>query len=140
MKKKIYNLLLRSYETNLTDRETRMLKQALDESSALQEEKVRIDQLRSLLRHPKEQRFQPFFADRVLSRIRDSKGFTAVDSFFDTLLMTFRPFAVSAVILLLCLLSYTLMTDGESFLSGLSPVSEPTLEQAMDPAFAYFQE
>lgn len=138
MNKKSIKLLYRSFEKTLTPAEERRLEKALAASAELRSERNRIIQLRKLVTDGAAHSFRPFFAEKVLHRIR-AAGIPA-DSFFDSLVTVFRPVAIAITILITVLLSYNLFkSENKSFASALAE-PEIKLEQALDPTLAWVME
>ena len=82
MDKKIVELLYRSFDDELSQAEQQQLDQALLESKDLREEKTRIAQMRTAISDSGEKSFKPFFAEKVIRRIREAQQ--AQESFFDS--------------------------------------------------------
>jgi hypothetical protein len=139
MKRKIYNLLLKSFEIQLPKKDLDHLNRVLHESDSLRKTKTQIEQIRHLLDEPGELNFKPRFTDHVIAKIRQLRDNSRTE-FFESLKWAFRPLAISAIMLILGLMSFYAIDAHESFLSGIEPFPEPSLEQAMDPVFVYFQE
>ena len=138
MNKKILELLYRSFDDVLKPEEQKQLEKALVESVKLQEEKVRIAQLRTTISDSAAKSFKPFFAEKVIRKIKEQEG--VQETFFESLMYVFRPVAIAAVVLLITLVSYNLVkSDNISLASafaepeiGLEQVLEPTLPLAME--------
>ena len=139
MNTKIYKLLIKSYDVQLSRKDQNQLQHRLNESDSLKNAKSQIEQIRHILNEGGNENFKPYFADRVIAKIRELRENSRME-FFESLKWAFRPLAISAVILILGLLSFYAIDTHESFLSGIEPFPEPSLEQAMDPVYAYFQE
>lgn len=139
MNKKIYNLLLKSYDIQLSRKDQNQLQHMLDDSDPLKKAKSQIEQVRHLLNEGGNENFKPYFADRVIAKIRELRENSRTE-FFESLKWAFRPLVISAVLLILGLMSFYAIDTHESFLSGIKPYSEPSLEQGMDPMYVYFQE
>ena len=111
MDKKILKLLYRSFDDELNEKEREQLEKALKESKELQEEKEQIIAQRQALAASSPPSFQPLFAERVMNRIEklgpQNNGF---ESFYETLILMFRRFAIVGAAILLLLLIYNLQT------------------------------
>ena len=137
MNKKILKLLYRSFDTELTPEESTKLEQALAQSEELRAEKVRIDEIRSLVQTSGEKTFHSFFTDKVMLRIRERKQeLSREDAFFDALVGLFRPVVIGAAILFLGLISYNIIKSGEISLESAFAEPQVTLEQVIDPALS----
>ncbi|MBN2102528.1 hypothetical protein JW835_00640 [bacterium] len=140
MSDKMYNLLLKSFDTDLSDDEQIKLETALKQSAELRFEKDRLLKIRHALRHVLYTRFQPFFADRVIARIQSVKTSNSIDLFFESLKTAFRTLVIPVALLIIGFMSYNAIHRNQSFLSSLFPQEEASLEQALDPAWTFFQE
>ena len=139
MNTKIYKLLIKSYDVQLSRKDQNQLQHMLDDSDPLKKAKSQIEQVRHLLNEGGNENFKPYFADRVIAKIRELRENSRTE-FFESLKWAFRPLVISAVLLILGLMSFYAIDTHESFLSGIKPYSEPSLEQGMDPMYVYFQE
>jgi len=131
MNKKILELLYRSFDDVLTPEEQKHLEEALAESVKLQEEKERIAKLRTTISDGATQSFKPFFAEKVIRRIREQK--IAQETFFESLIYVFRPVAIAAVVLLITLVSYNLIKSDNISLASAFAEPEISLEQVLEP-------
>ena len=138
MSDKMQNLLLKSFDTQLSDDEQKQLDAALKASHTLQLEKEQFELVRQTLSKVPPPRFRPFFTERVMARVNTADKQANFESLFDSLIIAFRPLAISAAVIILGLMSFNAIQNHQSFLSGLFPST--TLEQAFDPALTYFQE
>ena len=138
MNKKILKLLYRSFDEMLTQSEQLQLDNALAHSQELRDERNRIARMRSTISHSSAPSFQPFFAEKVMRRIRavDSKQ----ERFFDSLIEVFRPVAIAATILFIALLSYNLFKSDKVTLASAFAEPEFTLEQSLDPTLTLVME
>ncbi|MDZ7265364.1 MAG: hypothetical protein ONB16_12320 [candidate division KSB1 bacterium] len=138
MNKKIIELLYRSFDEELAPAEQQRLEQALAASTELRAEKHRIAQLRGMISESGQQSFRPFFAEKVLRRIREQDR--PAERFFDTLVAVFRPVAIAAAFLFLVLLTYNLFQSDDKTLASAFAEPEIKLEQALDPTLALVME
>lgn len=138
MNQKLLSLLYRSFDEPLSPAEQKQLDQALSESTALRAEKKRIEQLRSIIAQSGQRTFRPFFAEKVIQKIRDYRR--PAESFVDSLIAVFRPVAIAVTILLVVLLSYNLFMSEDKSLSSAFAEPEIKLEQALDPAIVWAME
>lgn len=111
MEKKILNLLYRSFDALLTEKEKRLLDEALEGSEALRQEKERILAQRKAVADSASSSFGPNFHERVLGRIADlgSQKKNGMESFYEAFKLTFQRLAVASVLILLLLVSYNLI-------------------------------
>lgn len=136
MDKKILNLLYRSLDSELTDHEKQVLEQALNRSAELRREKQRIENIRSQLAASGSQKFQPFFAERIVNQIKARHAsVNAPESLFDSLITIFKPVAVAAILVLISFLSYNLKSTENYSLAGALGQEHVKLEQVVDPVY-----
>jgi hypothetical protein len=136
MNKKIRSLLYRSFDKNLSSRERQVLENALSQSEDLRGEKESILQLRQAIKKEKVSGFQPFFSERVLNRIQATLQAKGEDSFFNSLLVVFRPLAIAAIILIIIISAYNITSSGQVSLEGALAVPEVTLNDAYATSLA----
>ncbi|MBD3288174.1 hypothetical protein GF337_05165 [candidate division KSB1 bacterium] len=133
---KIERLLYRSFDAELSSEEQAILDQALTQSAELRVEKERLEKMRSQVQASGEKAFHPFFAEKVMSRLRDSKQSVQEDAFFNALVSLFRPIVIGSAILFLGLISYNIIRSGEISLASAFAEPQVTLEQVIDPALS----
>ena len=141
MNKKIRELLYRSFDESLTPEEDHLLREALKNSKELQKEKERISAMRRSVSGSAAQSFKPFFGDRVMRRIEQSRREGKnPDVFFESFLAVFRPIAVGAAVLVIALISYNMIKSNRISLAGAFAEPEVTLEEAYDPTLTFAME
>ncbi len=133
MDKKILELLFRSFDQELNEKEQRTLREALDRFEELRMERDRIlDQRRAIAESPKPS-FKPHFAERVMSRIESlgerKNGFEA---FYETLLMMFRRLALVGAAVLIILLLVNLRTGDALSTEEIFYASDVAIEEIID--------
>jgi hypothetical protein len=133
MDKKILKLLYRSFDDELTPKETERLELELKESEELRREKHKILAQRQALAESSAPSFKPHFAERVMTRVEvlgeKKNGF---ESFYESLFLMFRRFAIVGAALLLLLLIYNLQS-GDIFSSEeILFASDYTFEEILD--------
>ena len=133
MDKKILKLLYRSFDDELNPEDKKNLDQALTRSPELRKEKERIlAQRRALAESPKPS-FKALFPERVMNRIKtldqEKNGF---ESFYETLLLMFRRFAIAGAALLLLLLIYNLQTGDALSTDEIFYASDAAIEKMID--------
>lgn len=130
--KKILDLLYRSFDSDLGEEEKKLLDEAMKKSEELRKEKEQIKAQRQAVSDSAARTFKPFFAERVMSRIRViGEKENTLETFYASLKVVFQRFAIVSAIILIALISYNLII-GE----GLSPdeafyVSELTFEEIL---------
>lgn len=140
MKEKMYNLLLKSFDTKLSNKKQNQLEQALLLSESLRSEKMQLEQIRQACLESPETHFRPFFAERVLSKINSEKRREIFDPFFESLKKGFKPLAITSIVLIISSISLYAIQKDQSILSDFFPSESNQLEQAFNPVWAYFQE
>jgi anti-sigma factor RsiW len=136
MDKKMLNLLYRSFDDELDPDKRKRLDQALKESEELRKEKVRIQEQRQALAESSKPSFKALFPERVMNRIKtlgqEKNGF---ESFYQTLLLMFRRFAVIGAAILLLLLVYNLQTGDALSTDEIFYASDAAIEKMIDLPF-----
>jgi hypothetical protein len=140
METKIHDLLLRSFDTELTKAERRRLDEALQNSAQLRLEKERIRLLREAITDQTPRSFSPFFAERVMSRIRRENASSIEVVYGDVLVSAFRPVAVVAFLLILALLSFNALRNDGAVMAGVLHGSGVGIEEAFSPSYALIEE
>lgn len=140
MNPKMLELLYKSFDASLTPNEQEELERALIDSEQLREEKEKLTQMRESISSTAKNSFNPFFANRVMQRITSQKKESNEELFFESLISLFRPMAIAAVLLVVVLTSYNLVTDNFFSSQDSPPLSELSLEDAFDPMLDYLQE
>ena len=136
MDKKLRDLLYRSFDSDLNQKEKKILGEALSHSKELREEKEMIATLRMNIKESKTTSFNPFFADRVIENIHLSEQTDESEKFFESLFVFFRPIAIAATILIIIITGYNMSTSGRFSLEGALGVPEVTVDDVYDPALA----
>ena len=133
MEKTIKDLLIRSLDGPVTERERRKLDKALARSAPLRAELKQLMRLREGLSKSRYS-FKPFFADRVMAHIQPGGQFAApVHDFFDALFYSFRRVAFAGAVLLVLLVSYHVIENKSLSFEGLLGFQELTLEEVWLP-------
>ncbi len=120
----LYNLLLRSFDAPLAEAERRDLDNALEASEEFRATRQEIINLRAELQSAGHQSFKPFFAERVLERLRDPQ-----QSLADYFVAVFRGVAIGAVALVLICSAYNISRANAFTLESALGIHQPTLEQ-----------
>ena len=140
MDKKLRDLLYRSFDSDLSPEEKKMLEKALALSDELRREKKMITSLREDIGLSKATSFQPFFADRVMETIHSSERINEKEQFFESLFIFFRPIAITAAVLIIIIVGYNINTTGQFSLEGALGIPELTVDDVYDPALALVTE
>jgi hypothetical protein len=140
MDKKLKDLLYRSFDSELSPEEKRILEQALTQSDELRREKEIIASLRSDIQSCKETSFNPNFVDRVMEKIHSKEQRDESEQLFDSLFVYFRPVAIAASILIIIIAGYNISTTGSFSLEGALGVPEVSVDDVYDPTLALVSE
>lgn len=140
MNEKIHELLLRSFDTELTSDERNRLDESLHASESLRLEQEQIKIMREVIRKGAFQSFRPFFAERVMHRIQSMRqSREEFEPFFESLMTIFRPVFIAAAVLIVIMLSFNAVRHNGALMAG---VLEPdiSIEEAFDPVYEWIQE
>jgi len=123
------DLLYRSFDARLSEAEQQRLEDALKADPELRDERQRVLEVRRLLQEHAPQRFSPFFAARVLHRIREQRRQS--EDFLGALQWAFRRLAVAGVLALLLLIANQVFVHKQRSLSSIFGPPQPTLEETL---------
>ncbi|MGH1365580.1 MAG: hypothetical protein ACRBF0_18605 [Calditrichia bacterium] len=132
MKDKRRELLYRSFNEDLTQRDADELNEALEQSEELRNEQRDFLETREQLQNALPSTFAPGFANRVVQRLQNERS--AEDELFSGLLTSFRRAALIAGLTMIGLLSYTAL-DGELSLYSLLGLQDASYEQLISANF-----
>ncbi|MFH1853610.1 MAG: hypothetical protein ABIA75_14840 [Candidatus Neomarinimicrobiota bacterium] len=128
MKQSIQKLLYRSLDVKLSPAEQKLLSDALTDSEQLCLEKQELDQIRMIIQDAKTESFQPFFAERVMTRLmQPDKPATEVDM-FTALTTFFKPLGIAATLVLIGLLVYNVSNAGYLSIDTIIGLPEVTID------------
>lgn len=115
MNRKILKLLYRSFDDELSAQEQSKLDMALAQNPELQGIKDEISARRKILAEGEAGSFGPYFAERVMSRIRSGTNTeNGLASLYDAFKTIFRRFVLAGALVLLILFTYNL-SIGDKF-------------------------
>jgi hypothetical protein len=140
METRIHDLLLRSFDDDLTSEEQRRLEVMLQSSAELRFEREQIRFLREMVSSETSQSFLPLFTERVMSRIRRDREKSIAFNFGEALSAAFCPVALGACILILLLLSFNAARNGGAVMAGVLDGSSVGVEEAFSPTYAWIEE
>ena len=126
MNRSLYNLLLRSFDTQLPEKERKNVDAALAGSERLRSAKEDIAALRGALRSTRELKFSPFFAERVVQQLRAPQQ--PVDEYF---VSVFGRLAAGAALLVLLLSAYNLTQSNAISLESALGIHQSSLQQVL---------
>ena len=133
MDNKLKQLLYESFDRKLTTREQDILNKALTESVGLQSERKHIIEMRKKLSDSNKQKFEPFFADQVMSKVREIHNQNNSSEFFESIALLFRPVAIAATVIIITIVSINLLKSNQISLEGAIAIPEVTINDAYDP-------
>ena len=131
MSRKIKNLLYKSFEKSLSERDQRLLNEALAASEDLRGEKVLIETLREKARQTAVTGFSAGFTDRVMEHVLENHH--QEEMLFESLISFFRPVAFAALLLLVGLIFYNISETNQYSIEGAYAISDISVEEAFDP-------
>ena len=133
MDKKILELLYRSFDQEMNEKEKQILKEAMKQSEELRREKDRILAQRQAIAESPKSSFKPFFAERVMSRIESmSEKKNGIEVFYETLLAMFRGLALFGAAVLIILLLVNLRTGDALSTDEIFYTSDVAIEEIID--------
>lgn len=130
--KKILELLYRSFDRTLSEKQQKRLDEALKNSEELRREKNRAIKLRKSASDIAKPSFNPFFAERVLSRIETVQSKNGLEAFYQSLKVVFRRVAVAGAVVMLALLLYNFQIGDSLNSDEILYVSDITIEEILD--------
>ena len=137
MDENMLQLIYRSFDSELSAEEQEQLDKALALSAELRAEQAKISAIRNKVLQSKEPAFRPFFADRVMARIRSANNAAGKELFFESLISVFKPLAIAAAILIIIITSYNMNRAGQVSLEAAMALPEVALEEAFDPTLSF---
>ena len=133
MNKRMLDLMVKSLDGELTAVERSDLNAALAESAELREELARLVAVRRAVAASGRTSFGPFFAERVMHRIRTEGRATGEESLLGALFGVFRPVALAAAAVVVGLVIYNSAKTDSVSVAGALGVPQVTLEEIMEP-------
>jgi hypothetical protein len=130
MDQKILKLIYRSFDDQLTREEQQQLDAALESSLELRKEKARIASMRNMVFRTAGTKFEPNFAERVMSQIHskiENKSAT-VEDFFNSILWSFRRFAMAGAVAILLLLAINIIKNESLSIDSVLGIPQLTIE------------
>jgi len=130
--KKILELLYRSFDRTLSEKQQKKLDEALKNSKELRREKNRAIKLRKSASDTAKLSFNPFFTERVLSRIETVQSKNGLEAYYQSLKVVFRRVAVAGAVVILALLLYNFQIGDSLNSDEIIYVSDTTIEEILD--------
>lgn len=123
MTDRMLELLYRAFDAELSEQEQVELENALASSPDLLEEKKRVMEMRQLIGEQSAQTFKPFFAARVMRRIRETH-----DDFLISLMWAFKRIAVAGAVATVLLIANNIFIEKNQSLDAILGMPQLTLE------------
>ncbi len=130
--KKIFELLYRSLDDDLSEKEQNLLEKALKDSEELRLEGAKIKEQRQALSESAAQSFKPYFAERVMQRIDSLSEKNGLEKFYETLKAMFRRFAIAGAVILIALILYNLRIGENISSEEIFYAADTTVEEIRD--------
>ncbi|EAY29268.1 hypothetical protein [Microscilla marina] len=129
MDQTLYNLLVASFDRDLSDEEQTALNQGLERSEDLRREKIALQNLRKLTAAQSPE-FAPFFAGRVMHKIDTLQTQPKEPALAKWLTKMFPKVALSGMAVIVLLIINTYFMEGSFSLDTLLGISEVAAEDA----------
>ncbi len=92
------------------------------------------EKLAKLIKDNTKNGFDPFFAERVMSKVNSQiERRSPIDQVMEQLLFQFRKMALAALLILTFLISYNVIDEGELTFASVLDIPQVSLEDALDP-------
>jgi anti-sigma factor RsiW len=127
------DLMIRSLDGELTTADRLELNEALAGSAELRDELARLVAVRRVVADSRRASFGPFFAERVMRRIRTEGRAAGEESLLGALFSAFRPVALAAAAVAVGLMIYNSAKADKWSIAGARGVPQVTLEELTEP-------
>ncbi len=126
-------LLIRYRDQDLPEEEMARVEERLRDDPELRFRRESLEGVASLLERGAARSFDPFFAARVVARLRRSESSRPVEGMYESLRWIFARVAVACVVLMLCIGTYSALDGGYggSVVDSMLGLPEATLETAL---------
>jgi hypothetical protein len=133
-KQKSKQLLYKSFDSPLSDKEKESLDSELNISVSLKEEQEYLSKLRGAIKQNAEVSFEPFFEERLMNKLnRTIKTEKYSDLVSSSLFSSFGKIAITAIIILIVLISYNLNNGNNYSINSLLGNSKTSIASIFDP-------
>lgn len=129
---KILELLYRSFDDDLSEKEQSILEDSLKDSEELRQERTKIISQRQAVSESAAQSFKPYFAERVMQRIDSLSEKNGLEKFYETLKAMFRRFAIAGAVILIALIVYNLKIGEGVSSEEIFYAADTTVEEIRD--------
>ena len=127
---KTLELLYHSFDSELEENEKKQLEEALAHSEELRREKKQIQAQRKLISAGAVRSFRPYFAERVINGIIETKE-KSRDALYDSFKSVFQRFVIAGALLLVALIIYNLGIGESLSMDEVFYASEWTVEEIL---------
>ncbi len=133
--KKMEKLLYKSFDAELSIRESKMLENELENSKELRKLQEQISAMRKAVQNSKSESLKPFFEERVLNKIKSNiepiSFYNELGEMFGTV---FKQIALGAVILIVALVIYNFNHGNNEGIKSIFGAHNLPVQYALDPA------
>jgi hypothetical protein len=129
---KILELLYRSFDDDLSQKERDCLKKALEDSEELRLERAKIIEQRQAISGSAAPSFKPYFVEKVMQRIDSLSDKNGLEKFYETFKVMFRRFAIAGAVILIALVIYNLRIGENISSEEIFYASDVTIEEILE--------
>jgi len=133
--KKLIGQLIKSLDDGLNQEEVDELNSTLATSNPAKEELEWLQDIRQSIQSVKTESFRPYFAQRVMRRIAKLQEIKHESDLFQSLMVVFRPVAISASFIIAVILIYNISTGNFTSLESILGIPEYNLENITYAAY-----
>ncbi len=126
---KILELLYRSFDDDLSEKEQDLLEKALEDSEELRLERAKIIEQRQAISGSAAPSFKPYFVEKVMQRIDSLSDKNGLEKFYETFKAMFRRFAIAGAVILIALVIYNLRIGENISSEEIFYASDVTIEE-----------
>jgi anti-sigma factor RsiW len=133
MNEQILDLLYRSLDSELAPQEQKQLDEALTQSEALRVEKKKLLAMRGAVGSSASGTFRPFFAERVMQRVKAESAENGLQEFFESMVVVFRRVALIGAVAAVALVAMNLSSADDLTIAAAFGMEEQAgLEQLIE--------
>jgi anti-sigma factor RsiW len=126
-------LLIRYRDGDLSDEELAGVEERLKSEPDLRSRRESLEEIATLLERGAASSFEPFFATRVVARLRQTESSAPVEGMYEALRWIFARVAVACLVVMLAIGAYSALEGGYggSVVDSVMGLPEATLETAL---------
>jgi len=132
MDKKEKNLLFKYLDGELSKDEEFEFNKLVESSKSFRIEKQEFEQMREFISSNAEKSLKPMFETRVLNELNGNPGNYQKNNFSELLAVSFRKILAPALIIILFLLSFNLISSGEVSVNSALGIQNVSIEEAFN--------